>query len=47
MTLDGIKLPRYVYMYPLKVLENNAECVGVLYDGHSYWFDKRCIERYI
>ena len=46
-TMDGTTLPLYMYTIPLRVLEDNDNCIGVLYDNKSYWFSKHYIDRCI
>lgn len=46
-TLDGDILPLYMYTIPMRVLENNRDCIGVVYKRKSYWFDKKYISRSI
>jgi hypothetical protein len=46
-TLDGNTLPLFMYTMPLRVLEDNYDCIGVILNKTSYWFDKKYIDRYI
>ena len=46
-TLDGNTLPLFMYTIPLRVLEDNYDCVAVMLNNKAYWFDKQYIDRYI